>query len=91
MISSHSSRSNGVSKSTTRKSKRRGRARVPARSRRFSAAEHARALSLIVAGMERQQVADTIGLYREPIPQEFWNELRHAGLVRPDAPLPGVA
>ena len=52
---------------------------------------HPQVASVIPGLANPQQVADTIGLYREPIPQEFWNELRHAGLVRPDAPLPGVA
>ena len=52
---------------------------------------HPQVASVIPGLANPRQVADTIRLYREPIPQEFWNELRHAGLVRPDAPLPGVA
>ena len=80
MISSHSSRSNGVSKSRARKGKSRGRAHVPARSRRFSAAEHARALSLIVAGMERQQVAKTIGCTTESLRRWYVEGKKH-GLV----------
>lgn len=80
MINSHSSRSNGVSKSSPQKRKGRGRARVPARSRRFSAAEHARALSLIVAGMERQQVAKTIGCTTESL-RRWYADGKKRGLV----------
>ena len=82
MISSHASRSNGVSKSRGRngKSRVRARARVPARSRRFSAAEHARALSLIVAGMERQQVAKTIGCTTESL-RRWYADGKKRGLV----------
>ena len=65
MITSHSSRKgNGVSKSSSRG--RKGE-RVPARSRRFSPAEHARALSLMLAGMKREQVAKTIGCTTESL------------------------
>ncbi len=80
MISSHSSRNSGVSKSSAAKRKRRGNARVPARSRRFSAAEHARALSLIVAGMERQQVAKTIGCTTESL-RRWYADGKKRGLV----------
>ena len=80
MISSQASRSNGVSKSRGRKSKRRGGTRVPARSRRFSTAEHARALSLILAGMERQQVAKTIGCTTESL-RRWYAEGKKQGLV----------
>lgn len=34
-------------------------------------------------------VAQTIDLYRTRIPAEFWNRLRDAALLPPDAPLPG--
>lgn len=53
---------------------------MPARSRRFSAAEHARALSLIVAGMERQQVAKTIGCTTESL-RRWYAEGKQHGLV----------
>ncbi len=80
MISSHPSR-NGVSKSHGRGRRgRRSGERVPARSRRFSAAEHARALSLIVAGMERQQVAKTIGCTTESL-RRWYAEGKKRGLV----------
>ena len=80
MISSHSSRSNGVSKSSSRKGKSRRRACVPARSRRFSTAEQARALSLILAGMQRQKVAKTIGCTTESL-RRWYVEGKKRGLV----------
>ena len=84
MISSHSSGSNGVSKSKRRSGKRgrgaRKRDAVPARSRRFSTAEQARALSLILAGMQRQQVATTIGCTTESL-RRWYREGKRQGLV----------
>lgn len=78
MITSHSSRkSNGVSKSSSRGRKRE---RVPARSRRFSPAERARALSLILAGMKREQIATTIGCTTESL-RRWYAEGKKQGLV----------
>jgi putative transposase len=78
VITSHSSRkSNGVSKSRSRGRKRK---RVPARSRRFSPAEHARALSLILDGIEREQVAKTIGCTTESL-RRWYAEGKKQGLV----------
>jgi transposase len=78
VITSHSSRkSNGVSKSRPRRSKR---ARVPARGRRYSPAEHARALSLILAGMQREQVAEEIGCSTESL-RRWYVEGKKQGLV----------
>jgi transposase InsO family protein len=53
---------------------------VPARSRRFSTAEQARALSLILAGMQRQQVAKTIGCTTESL-RRWYKEGKRQGLV----------
>lgn len=78
MIASHSSRKrNGVSKSKARGSKRE---RVPARSRRFSAEQHAHALSLMVAGMKREQVAKTIGCTTESL-RRWYAEAKKQGLT----------
>ena len=78
MITSHSSRkSNDVSKSRSRRGKR---ARVPARGRRYSPAEHARALSLIRAGMQREQVAEEIGCSTESL-RRWYVEGKKQGLV----------
>lgn len=80
MISSRSSRSNGVSKSGSANGKARGRTRVPARQRRFSAAEHARALSMIVAGMQRQKIADAIGCTTESL-RKWYVAAKKQGVV----------
>ena len=78
MITSHPSRKrNGVSKSRSRNGKRK---RVPARSRRFSPAEHARALSLILDGIEREQIAKTIGCTTESL-RRWYAEGKKQGLV----------
>ena len=77
MSNSQVSRSNGVPKSSSRGAKRK---RVPARSRRFSAAQHAQALSLMVAGMEREQVAKTIGCTTESL-RRWYAEGKKQGLV----------
>jgi CRP-like cAMP-binding protein len=75
---SHSSRKrNGISKSSSRGSRR---ARVPARSRRFSAEQHAHALSLMVAGMKREQVAKTIGCTTESLRRRY-ADAKQQGLV----------
>ena len=78
MFASQSSRKrNGISKSGVRRSKR---SRVPARSRRFSPEQHAQALSLIVAGMKREQVAKTIGCTTESL-RQWYKEAKKQGLV----------
>jgi hypothetical protein len=56
-----------VSRWARSSSQRAQRKRVPARSRRFSAAQHAQALSLMLAGMDREQVAKTIGCTTEAL------------------------
>ena len=50
---------------------------------------HPQVASVIPGIADPQQVSDTMRLYAEPIPPAFWADLRTAGLVRPDAPLPG--
>jgi transposase InsO family protein/transposase-like protein len=78
VTTSHVSRkSNGVSKSDSRGGKRE---RVPARSRRFSPAEHARALSLMLDGINREQVAKTIGCTTESL-RRWYAEGKKQGLV----------
>ena len=77
MIKSQATRSNGVPKASSRRAKRK---RVPARSRRFSSAQHAHALSLILAGMEREQVAKTIGCTTESL-RRWYKEGKKQGLV----------
>ena len=50
---------------------------------------HPQVASVIPGIADPEQVADTVRLYRETISDDFWAELRHDGLVRIDAPLPG--
>jgi D-threo-aldose 1-dehydrogenase len=46
----------------------------------------------VVPGIDSPRgVAQTMEWYRTPIPGEFWKELQGAGLLRPDAPIPGSA
>jgi len=47
------------------------------------------AVASVVAGLgSPQQVEDTLRLYQHLIPAAFWEELRQAGLIRPDAQVP---
>ena len=79
MLNSHSShKSDGISKIRSRGSKRK---RVPARSRRFSPAQHAHALSLMLDGIEREQVARTIGCTTESL-RRWYAEGKQQGLAR---------
>jgi putative transposase len=82
VTTSHSSRSNGVSKSRARRGRsgKRARAQVPARSRRFSPAEQAHALSLIAAGMKREQVATTVGCTTESL-RRWYQAGKRKGVV----------
>lgn len=75
---SRSSRNNGSSKS--RSVGRGKRARVSARGRRFSPEEHARALSLIAAGMKRDEVATSVGCTTESL-RRWYKEAKRKGLV----------
>jgi putative transposase len=81
-MSSRTSHSNSFQKST-RRSRRNGarrRAAVPARSRRFSPEEHAHALSLIAAGMKRDEVASSVGCTTESL-RRWCKEAKRKGLV----------
>jgi transposase InsO family protein len=75
---SHSSLSNGSSKSQPRSQGK--RKRVSARGRRFSPEEHARALSLIAAGMKREEIAESIGCTTESL-RRWYKEGQQKGLV----------
>ena len=46
-------------------------------------------VAAVVPGMGSvAQVDDALTLVRHPIPAAFWSDLRAAGLIRPDAPVP---
>jgi len=77
-MSSRTSHSNGSQKST--RPRRGARQRVPARSRRFSAEQHAEALSLIAAGMERDKIAAKVGCTTESL-RRWYNDAKARGLV----------
>jgi len=48
-----------------------------------------RAVVSVIPGLgDARRVAQTLELYRAPIPPTFWADLRREGLIRPDAPLP---
>lgn len=81
-MSSRTSHSNGSRKSTrpSRRNGARPRAAVPARSRRFSPEEHAHALSLIAAGMKRDEVATAVGCTTESL-RRWYKEAKRKGLV----------
>lgn len=81
-MSSRTSHSKGSHKSTGpgRRNGARKRAAVPARSRRFSPEEHARALSLIAAGMKRDEVATSVGCTTESL-RRWYKEAKRKGLV----------
>lgn len=81
-MSSRTSHSNGSRKSTrpSRRAGARKRASVPARSRRFSPEEHAHALSLIAAGMKRDEVATSVGCTTESLRRRY-KEAKRKGLV----------
>jgi D-threo-aldose 1-dehydrogenase len=44
----------------------------------------------VIPGMTtREQVSQAAEYLRHPVPRSLWAELRAAGLIRPDAPVPG--
>jgi D-threo-aldose 1-dehydrogenase len=47
------------------------------------------AVAAVIPGASRpQRIAEDTAALNEPIPIDFWHELREAGLVNPGAPLP---
>jgi len=61
---------------------------LPAAALQFVLA-HPQVASVIPGLGSPARVTTTTALYRTPIPDAFWRELRAEGLVRDDAPLPG--
>jgi transposase InsO family protein len=58
---------------------------VPARQRRFSVEEHAKALSLIAAGMERGKIAKTIGCTTESLRRWYADGKKRGLMTKPAA------
>lgn len=50
---------------------------------------HKRVTSVIPGGFKPEHVAANLGHMRHPIPADLWAELKHEGLIRADAPVPG--
>jgi D-threo-aldose 1-dehydrogenase len=50
------------------------------------------AVASVVTGMRNaEEVAQNIAHCRRPIPSEFWQELKHEGLIAITAPVPGAS
>lgn len=60
---------------------------LPAAALRFVLA-HPQVVSVIPGLADRDRVVQTVDLYHQSIPADFWRELTASGLVRADAPLP---
>jgi D-threo-aldose 1-dehydrogenase len=63
---------------------------LPAAALQFVLA-HPSVVSVIPGIVHSARVAETLALYRQRIPQDFWLELRAAGLIHASAPLPSPA
>lgn len=60
---------------------------LPAAALQFPLA-HPSVTSVIPGGFAPAHVEANLAHMRAPIPADFWAELRHEGLIRPDAPVP---
>jgi D-threo-aldose 1-dehydrogenase len=60
---------------------------LPAAALQFPLA-HPIVASIIPGAITRTQVERNVAAFRHPIPPEFWAELKHAKLIRADAPTP---
>jgi D-threo-aldose 1-dehydrogenase len=49
---------------------------------------HSSVASVIPGALRPEQIARNVVAFRHPIPADFWAELKHEGLLRPDAPVP---
>ncbi|MBJ6121075.1 aldo/keto reductase [Sphingomonas mollis] len=63
---------------------------LPAAALHFVLANH-QVASVIPGLASADRVKQTMTLYREQIPDDFWNELREQNLIRRDAPVPTAA
>lgn len=63
---------------------------VKAAALQFSLA-HPAAAAVIPGATRPSRIAEDLAALREEIPAAFWRELRSAGLLAPDAPLPSGA
>ena len=49
---------------------------------------HPSVASVIPGGLPPEHVTHNVAAFRHPIPPAFWAELKHEGLLRPDALVP---
>ena len=49
---------------------------------------HPAVASVIPGALLPEHVARNVAAFRHAIPADFWSELKHEGLLRPDAPVP---
>lgn len=49
---------------------------------------HPAVASVIPGALSAEQVTRNLATFRETIPEQLWSELKHAGLLRDDAPVP---
>jgi D-threo-aldose 1-dehydrogenase len=49
---------------------------------------HPSVTSVIPGALLPEHVARNVAAFRQPIPVDLWAELKHEGLLRPDAPVP---
>jgi D-threo-aldose 1-dehydrogenase len=63
---------------------------LPAAALQFPLA-HPSVTSVIPGGFTPAHIEANLGHLRAPIPADFWAELRHEGLIRKEAPVPGTS
>ncbi len=51
---------------------------------------HPAVVSVCIGARSREQIERNVALYRETVPPDLWSELKAAGLVREDAPVPSI-
>jgi D-threo-aldose 1-dehydrogenase len=51
---------------------------------------HPQVLTVVPGMGTREQARQAADYLRHPVPQQLWDELRAAGLIRPDAPVPSA-
>jgi D-threo-aldose 1-dehydrogenase len=51
---------------------------------------HPSVASVIPGGFQPAHIEANLMHLQRPIPAEFWSELKHEGLIRAEAPVPGA-
>jgi D-threo-aldose 1-dehydrogenase len=50
---------------------------------------HPQVATIIPGARSPEEVAENRAIFEAPVPADLWTELRHEGLLRADAPVPG--